>query len=205
MCRWQNHLQGHFDMQKIPCFMVKYFHFSRALSPYWKLRRKGLWQDPESDRTWGKKLQILFEGLAQGLCELCQPLLISRKFFLSSLRFGCQIITMFSRVFLSWHIFPYPVSLPEQSQWQPKQRGLRSKSGGNFEPSPWLSPKNPKKNENIHLTGLLPFSCFKKTYYCSVTDITSSKKYFCLSAVHDGIFFANLCSEIEISKAHTKF
>lgn len=45
MCRRQNHLQGHFDRQRIPGFMVKHFSVSRALSPYWKLRRKGLGQD----------------------------------------------------------------------------------------------------------------------------------------------------------------
>lgn len=160
-------------MQKIQGFMVEYFNFSRTLSPYWKLRRTGLWQDPESARTLAKKCRSCLKvRLSQGLDELCQPLLISRRFFLSSLRFSCQIITNFSRLSLACHIFTSPVSLPEQSQWQPKQRGLRSKAGGNLEPPPGLSPKNPKKNENIHLTGLLPFSCSKKTYYCYISWLT---------------------------------
>lgn len=147
-----------------------------------EIEEKRLVTGPWVSQTFGQEAADLAWrfGLVRDIMNCANPFFISRKFFLSSLRFGCQIITIFSRVFFSCHIFPSPVSLPEQSLWQPKQRGLRSKAGGNLESPPWLSPKNPKENENIHLTGLLPFSCSKNTYYCSMTGIISSKKVFVL-------------------------
>lgn len=221
----------------LPCrrFMVKYFNVSRALSPCWKLRGKGLWQDRTltQPELWAKKCSSFLKvKLSQGLYELHQPLLISRKFFLSSLRFGCLLLRTHlprSSQTSQGCLLPDTSSLllclslgrvsgtPSKGQWH-----LRSKAGGNMEP-PGLSPlaqetvvnKKTKKKKNQQgkmkislLQDCCLFPVLKRPIISPSPDwmaaITNSKKYLYESAVHEGMFFAILCGKIEISKAHTK-
>lgn len=100
MCRWQNHLQCNLKCRGYCVSMAKYFNIKKSSFGFLPsqgfnfkslsvIREKKLVTGPRVSQNFRQtRRSYLQVRLGQWLHELYQPLLISRKFILSPLRFG---------------------------------------------------------------------------------------------------------------------